>query len=463
VIPYYSRSLDFEKLIEEYPPAPLCYERVYAMPRSELDALRQRRFREQMQRAWEIPFYQRHWKQAGFEPGDIRGLEDLHKIPKCSVYDFRDSIAAYPPFGDFMGVSPADGAHMPISLQSSGGTTGVPRPMLYTPKDREVMAILRSRTLHMHGVRPGDVAQVVLALGLPNGGAGLQEALWKYSGVVPLITGPGAVTPTRRQIEIALAWKTTVLIGFPAYLRHMGIVARDEMGIDPKSLSVRLIDSYLGTDDRTALEELWGVPAYDCYGGHEAGNMASECVHKNGMHIYEDAYEVEICDAETGKRVADGERGNIVVTTFFKYSAPLIRYDYNDVSAIMPAACECGIVFRRLERLFGRSDNMIKIRGVNVFPEAVASILGNDAHFTGEYLCLVEATGPSGADELTIVLESLELDEATLALREPLVQLFREGLGLRVAVDLVGRGSLDEMTGLHGNTKVKRVLDKRKK
>ncbi|MGH7716440.1 MAG: phenylacetate--CoA ligase family protein, partial [Vulcanimicrobiaceae bacterium] len=128
-----------------------------------------------------------------------------------------------------------------------------------------------------------------------------------------------------------------------------------------------------------------------------------------------------------------------------------------------PAACECGIVFRRLARLFGRSDNMIKIRGVNVFPEAVASILGNDARFTGEYVCIVDSSGPSGADELTIVLESLDLDEATRALGEPLVQRFREGLGLRVSVELVARGSLDELTGLHGNTKVKRVLDKRKK
>lgn len=461
-IPYYPYALDFEQLLEDYPPAPLADERVYRLSRDELHARKQERFRKEMQRAWEIPFYQRHWKNAGLEPGDINGLEDLHKIPVCSVYDFRDSIAAHPPFGDFMGITPEDGARMPISLQSSGGTTGFPRAMLYAPQDREVMAILRARTLHMHGVRPGDVVQVMLAVGLPNGGNGLQEAVWKYTGAVPMITGGGSVTPTRRQIEIARAWKTTVLVGFPAYVRHVGLVAREEMGIDPKSLSVRLIDSYLGTDDRTAIEELWGVPAYDCYGGHEAGNMASECEHKNGMHIYEDAYEVEICDTETNRALPDGERGNIVVTTFFKYSAPLIRYNYNDVSAIMPSECACGIRLRRLEKLFGRSDNMVKVRGINVFPEAVAGILGNDPHLTGEYICVVDRDA-AGADEMTVLLECAALDNATQPIRETLTQRLREGLGLRVGVELAPRGSLDEITGLHSNAKVKRVLDKRKK
>jgi len=222
-----------------------------------------------------------------------------------------------------------------------------------------------------------------------------------------------------------------------------------------------LIDSYLGTDDRTALEELWGVPAYDCYGGHEAGNMASECEHKNGMHIYEDAYEVEICDPETNRTVPDGERGNIVVTTFFKYSAPLIRYNYNDVSAIMPSECPCGIRLRRLEKLFGRSDNMIKVRGVNVFPEAVAGILDSDPRLTGEYICVVDR--PNDADELTILIECAAIDNASAGLRERLTQRLGEGLGLRIGVELAPRGSLDEITGLHSNSKVKRVLDKRKK
>src|SRR5581483_7605921 len=221
----------------------------FVLSREELRALQEKRFLATVARGWEIPFFQRHWARAGMERGDIRSLDDLAKIPPYTVHDIRESIERAPPFGDFMGISPEDGKRMPLVLQTSGGTTGLPRPMLYTPQDRETMAILGGRRFALHGIRPGDMVLVTYALGLSNGGMAPREALWRYTGAVPVMTGSGANTPTRRQIEIVKAWGVQAILGFPSYLRHMALVARDEMGIDPRTLGVRLLGTHLGMDD----------------------------------------------------------------------------------------------------------------------------------------------------------------------------------------------------------------------
>src|SRR5262249_9034856 len=199
----------------------------------ELRARQERKFLATVARGWEIPFFQRHWRAHGLEPGDIAGLDDLQRIPPYDVTYLRDSIERFPPFGDFMGISPADGARMPLVLQTSGGPTGLPRPMLYAPQDRETMAILGGRRFALHGVRPGDMVLVGYSMGLGNGGMAPREALWRYSGAIPVPTGSGANTPTRRQIELIKAWGINVILSFPAYLRHMALVARNELGIDP--------------------------------------------------------------------------------------------------------------------------------------------------------------------------------------------------------------------------------------
>lgn len=176
-----------------------------------------------------------------------------------------------------------------------------------------------------------------------------------------------------------------MILGFPAYLRHMALVARDEMGIDPKSLGLSLLGSHLGVEDRKAIEDLWGAPCMDSYGINETGMVASECTQQDGMHIHEDAVIIEICDPDTAKPVATGERGNLFITSLYKYSAPQIRFNVNDVSAIKPGQCACGSTLARLDKIFGRADNMIKLRGVNVFPEAVGALVAEDARCTGEY------------------------------------------------------------------------------
>jgi len=460
--PYYWQSLDFPQLMEEYPPPPAFFNTVYRMPRTQLRALQEQRFKTQIARAWEVPFYQRRWSAAGLAPGDIRGIADLTKIPPYTVNDIRDSIERNPPFGDFMGVAPQDGRRMPLVIQTSGGTTGLPRPMLYAPRDREIMAILGARRLTMHGVRPGDLVQVTRALGLPNGGFHVREALWKYVGAVPVMTGTGNVTPTRRQIEIARAWGVNVLVGFPAYLRHMAIVARDEMGIDPTSLGIRALDSNLGTENRKTVEDLWGCPCHDFYGAHESGMVAADCAYRDGMHIQEDAFIVEILDPLTGKGVPEGEKGNVCVTTLFKYSAPLIRYNINDVSLIMPGTCACGSTLARLEKIFGRSDNMVKLRGVNVFPEAIGSLVAEEARSTGEFFCVVDRVGEAGHDEMTVMVELADPSVDRQTLQPELERRLHDALAVKVLVQLVGRGELDQYTGVTQVTKPRRLLDKRK-
>ncbi len=460
--PYYAESLDFPKLWQEFPPPPAYFNTVYRMPREQLRALQEERFKWQMTRAWEVPFFNRRWREVGIEPGDIRSIEDLSKLPPYTVNDIRESIARCPPFGDFMGVTPQDGNRLPLVIQTSGGTTGLPRPMFYSPRDREIMAILGSRRLVMHGVRPGDLVQVTRALGLPNGGFHVREALWKYTGAVPVMTGSGNVTPTRRQIEIMQAWGINVLVGFPAYLRHMAIVARDELGIDPRTLGIRSLDSNLGAEDRSSIEELWGCPCHDFYGAHESGMVAADCVFQSGMHIQEDAFIVEILDPETLEPVPEGEKGNICVTSLYKYSAPLIRYNINDVSAILPGRCGCGSTLARLDRIFGRSDNMVKLRGVNVFPEAIGALIAEDKRSNGEFFCVVERVGAAGHDQMTVMIEANDDRVDRESLRTALERRINEALAVKIPVTIVGRGELDQYTGVSQVTKARRLLDKRK-
>ena len=461
-VPWYWKSLDFAALCREFPPPPDYFDSVYRMDRTALRALQQRRFLATVARGWEIPFFRDRWKAAGLAPADIGSLDDLAKIPPYDVNDIRASIERNPPFGDFMGLSPADGARMPLVLQTSGGTTGLPRPMLYAPQDREVMAILGGRRFALHGIRPGDMVLVTYSLGLSNGGFMTREGLWKYTGAVPVMTGSGASTPTRRQIEILRAWKVNVVLGFPAYLRHLALVARDEMGIDPRTLGVRVLGSHLGQESREEIEALWDAPCHDMYGTNESGSMASECTHRSGMHIQEDAVILEIADPETGRIVPEGEKGTVYITTLYRWGAPQIRFNVNDLSAIAPGTCACGSTLKRLQKIFGRNDNMVKLRGVNVFPEAIGAAVAEDKRTNGEYFCVVERVGEAGRDEMTVRVEVSSASADRAALKDDLERRLKEVLGVKVIVAPADPGALAGDTGVAQTSKIRRLLDRRK-
>jgi phenylacetate-CoA ligase len=460
-IPWYPQSLDFAQLERDYPPPPTYFKTVARLSRDELYALQERRFLATMERGWEIAFFQRHWRGAGMEPGDIKTLEDLRRVPPYDVSHLRKSIQDHPPFGDFMGLGPEDGVRMPLILQTSGGTTGLPRPMFYSPQDRQGMAIIGARRMAMIGIRPGDMVLCAYSMGLANGGMGPREALWFYTGAVGVMTGSGANTPTRRQIELIRAWKINVILGFPSYLRHMALVARDELGIDPRSLGIRVIGTHLGMEDAKPIEDLWGAPALDMYGTHENGIVASECRHQTGMHAMEDAFALEIADPETGRIVEDGTRGCLYITSLFKWGAPQIRFNINDISAFDPGDCPCGMTTRRLQRIFGRYDGMVKLRGVNVFPEAIGATVVADARTNGEFFCFVDREGAEAKEEMDVWIEVRDAAADRAAFRADMEQRFKETLGVRVKVTPVGAGELDRFTGTSANSKVKRLLDRR--
>ena len=459
-IPRYAAALDFEALWDEFPPADVYFETAYRRSADEIRQIQNQRFLVQMARAWQVPFYKRYWSAAGMLAGDIRSLDDLERIPPFSVHDLRDSLQQEPFWADYIGIDPESDEPLPLIVQTSGGTTGLPRPMLFTPRDREVMNILTGRRLYMQGVRPFDLVQVSLSMGLTNGGVLAREGIWKYTGAVPVMTGSGAQTPTRRQIELLQAWKAKFLIGFPAYLRHMALVSRDELGLDPRTLSVKALIVHLGLEDRSSLEKLWGADVYDTYGCNECGSMASECSHKSGMHLFEDAFVMEVNDPDTLQPKPPGERGVIFITTLFKHAAPMIRYNMNDITSWAVGSCSCGTQQRSITKIYGRSDSMVKLRGVNVFPEAVGAVISANPRCNGEYVCVLEGA-PGGAEDMTVIVESSDASVASLELAKDLATRLKEAMGVKLAVQIVGAGELDATTGLSRTSKLKRLIDRR--
>ena len=254
-VPFYYRSLDFEALWRDYPPAPGYLETAYRLSRDELHALQNERFLRQMTRGWEIAFYKRHWSKAGIRPGDIRSLEDLEQHPGVLRARHARGHRAEPAVGRLDRHRPRTDEPMPSSFQTSGGTTGLPRPMLYTPHDREVMNINTGRRMYMQGVRPFDLVQVSLATGLPNGGVLAREGIWKYTGAVP-ITGrrqPDPVaTPGRADERLG----RNFFAAFRPLSAHMALVARDELRFDLRELEAQgARRPWLGLDDRKPLED----------------------------------------------------------------------------------------------------------------------------------------------------------------------------------------------------------------
>ena len=461
-VPRYYDSLDFKSLWAQYPTGTEFLSTTYLLSTEEIRELQNIRFLAQMKRAWQVPFYQRHWGKAGMQAGDIKSLEDLSLIPPFDVMDLRDAIERSPPWGDFVALDLEKGNPMPLVLQTSGGTTGLPRAMVYSPMDREVMNINTGRRLTMQGVKPFDVIQVMLSLGLSNGGFLVREGIWKYSGAVPVMTGSGAQTPTRRQIEIMQAWKSRHLIGFPAYIRKIGQVMKEDLNIDPRSLGVKSLILHLGVDDRESLENLWGAKVYDTYGTNECGSLSAECEFQTGSHVFEDSFVLEIKDLQTGQDTLPGEKGVVYQTTLFKHLAPLIRFNSADISAWSPGPCPCGSHHRRLQRIFGRSDNMIKLRGTNVFPEAVGALLAEQPQVNGEYVCIVEDSGENQEEKMTVKFEVQASASNVAQIEKEFALRLKESLGVKLLVQAVEVGSLDPLTCLSSQSKIKRLIYLRK-
>lgn len=423
-------------------------------------------FADVLKRAWANRFYQAFWGDAGIEPGDIRGLDDLSRLPVLTHHDLRKSLAECSPFGVHARQAFESRATVPLKIQSSGGTTGAPRPTFFDPVETEVQAIQVARALLAQGIRAGDIMQIPVTLALANLGWIYYRACHNYLGVIPLTTGSGKVTPSRVQLELAARWGTNVWGGFPDYQLRLCEVA-EATGFDLASLNTRFINSHLGADPgdvvRNRLRDRWNCPVYDMYGTHEVGVIAFESEAREGLHFSEDTAFVECLEPTTFQPAAPGMRGNVVVTSLYRRNPPLIRYDLGDQTILLPDAIgRNGFRRRRMSRFLGRSDDVVKVRGTNVSPEACAEALLPYAGRIGEWLCVVtrERRGDVYSDRLTVRLETREpSDSFATQLQTKLSQ----DLGLSVAVELVSPGTLagDTRADSEGERKVRRILDRR--
>jgi phenylacetate-CoA ligase len=453
-------AVDAEAIVRLYPPAPEFFAGRWLDEPDRLRALQLGRLKDELERAARIPFYQRLWERAGFEVSSVRSLADMRAIPLYTIDDIRDSIERCPPLGDYQGIGLADAVREPMRLFFSGGTTGAARPTLYTMWDREVGALLTARAYYLAGLRRGDVVLNSWAYGIHQGAAIADEALFRWLGAVPITTSSGQVTPTVRQLELAAEYQAASILTIGDYLLHMADVARG-IGLDPlKDFAFRCFPVPTG-GLRERIEETWGAPAFDSYGFHEVNYVGVECPARGGLHVLEDAFIVEIVDDETGELLPEGELGNIVVTCLYKTGSAQVRYNTKDRSRLLPIGqCACGSWMRKMDYFQGRSDNMVKLRGTNVWPEAVGMVATACDGVTSEYFVRVESVG--GRDEMTVQLESAidQRDEAT-AVAEQVEQVLRSKLGVGIRVELVPVGSLAEVTGRATRSKPIRFEDRR--
>ena len=442
---------------ENNPPAPDYFRGVFMLSVEEIRELQERRLREAVARAYKVPFYKSKWDEAGIEPGDIKTIDDLKKAPMYTVEDIRQSVDACPPFGDYVGRDVLAG-EIPWRIHSSGGTAGEPRPTFYTPWDREVGNILRARSYYWHGFKPGDVVMNTLLYSTHNAAYSAHEALWQWLGCIPVTTSAGVVTRTTRALEIAQKWQVNALVGFPEYLLHMSQVARD-MGLEVgRDLKLKLVECFGKSD---LVREAWGVPAYDTYGMHEVQAISSECPYAGGHHIWEDAFIVEIVDPDTYEPVEPGEVGTMIVTALYKENYPIVRYDIKDVTRLWPQGqCECGSWMQKIDPIHGRSDFMVKLRGVNVWPEGVGTIVATKSGLTGEYYCIVERMG--NREEMTVQVEhTLDASDHDFIQRD-LERTLRDRLNVGIKVEMVEPDSLAPLTGAGVLPKARRLDDRRK-
>ncbi len=467
-IPYYWQSVDWPKLMADYPPPPHFARTTGRLSAEALRELQNKRFLARVGEAWAVPFYRDRWHAAGLQPGDIRSLDDIDRIPIFNSDDLKEAIAVAPPFGNHHPIGRADFGRVPLKIQTSGGTTGLPRITLFDPIAWEVQGIQVARALYAQGARPGDIIQIPYTNSLANAAWCAYTAAHHWLGCVAATTGSGLVTPTERQIDYARAWGTNLWFARGEYLGRIAEVAA-EIGFDLRELPTKFLHSYLGPDVdgvvRKRLEAAWGVPVYDNYGSHEVGLIAWECQACEHKHISEDTVFCQLVGVDDGLALPEGDVGNLVVTSLHRSVPPFIRYNLRDLMTLFPhATCSCGLATRKLSTFLGRSDEMVKLRGTNVYPLACQTTIVSDSRTTGDFLCVAayRGEGLGRRENLTVRIErrSAEIDGAILA--EDMRRALHRDLGAKVDVEIVEAGTLAPITRMGGEGKVRRLLDLRK-
>ena len=460
--PNYFNRVDMARLAEEFPIGPDFQRRFEAISRDELRALQEGRFASLMRQAWKVPFYQRLWGAEWLQPGDIGGLDDITKLPAFDKSDIMASIAAHPPFGDFHGMEtyPPD-QRPPVILHTTSGTTGRPQVLLYGPRSREIQNLMVARAYLLQGLRPEDVVQSVYGHGMVNGGHYIREAVVHWTNSIFLPAGTGIETRSVQQVAQMKDFGVTVLVGFADYIKRLAEVAR-EQDLEPgRDIKIRMISGHMGREDNIALSKAWGgAGIFDWYGVGDTGLIAGEGPDKTGLYIMEDAHYLEICDIDSGRPLAEGSTGDMVDTVLFKDDIyPIIRFNTHDVSALRTDAPPSALQLRRIEGFLGRSDNMVKLRGINIFPQAIGAMLSERREFNGEFICHVRRDR-QGRDEMTVTFE-IVAGGGDKALAETYREILRRKTGVAIAVAFAEPGALAELTGIESRQKPQRLIDER--
>ncbi len=414
----------------------------------ELRSLQFKRLQATLRHAYQnSPVYRAKFDAAGVHPDDCRSLADLAKFPFTTKQDLRDSY----PFGMF-----AVPREKCARIHASSGTTGKPTVVGYTLKDIDTWATVMARSIRASGARPGDLVHVSYGYGLFTGGLGAHYGAEKL-GLTVVPFGGGQ---TERQVQLIQDFRPDIIMVTPSYM----LAIADEFerqGMDPRESSLRLgiFGAEPWTNDmRLAIEQRMGIDAVDIYGLSEVmgPGVANECVEtKDGPTIWEDHFYPEIIDPETGEPVPDGEMGELVFTSLTKEALPIIRYRTRDLTRLLPGTAR---PMRRMEKITGRSDDMMIVRGVNVFPTQIEELILKRAALSAHYQCVLTRQGPM--DDLTVVVETRaglapESEEAQEASRQ-LQHDIKVFVGSTVLVQLKPEGGVERSQG-----KAKRVLDKR--
>jgi phenylacetate-CoA ligase len=421
--------------------------------RPDLEALQLSRLRGSVELALRTPLYQRRLKKCGISSGgDIRSLDDIRRIPFTTKDDLRE---AYP-----KGLLAVDMDEV-VRLHTSSGTTGIPTVIYHTRADLENWTELVARCIVATGASKKDVFQNMTGYGLFTGGLGLHYGAER----VGMTVIPAASGNTRRQVQLMKDFRTTVIHATPSYALHI-VSQLAECGVTPKDLALK--KAFLGAEPysenaRRKIEELFGIDAYNSYGLSEMNGpgVSFECVYKDAMHTWEDAFFMEVIDPATGEMRREDEEGELVFTTLCRQATPLLRYRTRDLSRVLKAPCKCGRTHRRISRITGRSDDMLIINGVNVFPSQIEEVIMRIPEVGTNYVVCLDKDG--ALDKLTVKVEIYsklfrgdvaELDRLKHRIKDDL----RTSIIINPLVELHEPGSLPVSEG-----KAKRVVDLRPK
>ena len=425
-------------------------EELETMSRQQIEQLQVERLKETVKRCMNNPFYKARLEEAGVTPDNITSVDDIRRIPFTTKQDLRDTY----PFG--LASAPLREC---VRLHSSSGTTGNPTVILHTQKDLDEWANQVARNLWMVGLRPDDVFQNSSGYGMFTGGLGFQYGAERLG----MLTVPAAAGNSLRQIKFMKDFGTTAVHAVPSYVTRLYEVMQ-EQGVDPRKdtkLKVLAIGAEPHSEEqRQRIEQMLGVKAYNSFGMSEmcGPGVGFECKEQNGLHFWEDYYIVEIVDPETLEPVPDGEIGELVLTSIRREAMPLLRYRTRDLTRVLGRSCPCGRNHVRLDRMKGRSDDMMVLRGVNIFPIQIEKILMQFKELANNYL--ITLTTDDNNDNMTVEVELEELftdDYQRLeALKKSVTRALKDEILLTPIVKLVPKGSLPVSEG-----KAVRVVDKR--